>query len=196
METPFILIAPVIGVAVLIAIPFVAGIGEKSWWRRPVAVFSLMFIAVCWASFTRLATYTPWSPKMTAWSGAVIPAAYVDHHTPLERQGALVFQDKQCRNCPSLGGIRGGPGPALGAVAPRLPEDQLYRQVLLGGGNMPAYGSTLSPAETTALVHFLITLHPGYQPAATDASRFIAGQNDVPPKSTVERGGGQTNHAP
>ena len=196
METPFILIAPVIGIAVLLAIPFVAGVGEKSWWRRPVAVFSLMFIAVCWASFTRLATYTPWSPKMTAWSGAVIPASYVDHRTPLERQGALVFQDKQCRNCHSLGGIGGERGPALDEVATRLTEDQLYRQVLLGGGNMPAYGSTLSPAETTALVHFLITLHPGYQPAATDASRFVAGQNDVPSNSTVERGGGQHTHTP
>ena len=155
METPFILIAPVVGIAVLIALPFVAGVGEKSWWRRPVAVFSLMFIAVCWASFTRLATYTPWSPKMTAWSGAVIPVAYLEHRTPLERQGAQVFQDKQCRNCHSLGGIGGQRGPALDDVANRLTEDQLYRQVLLGGGNMPAYGSTLSPAETTALVHFL-----------------------------------------
>ena len=29
---------------------------------------------------------------------------------------------------------------------------------------MPAYGSALSPAETTALVRFLETMHPNYQP--------------------------------
>jgi ubiquinol-cytochrome c reductase cytochrome b subunit len=61
---------------------------------------------------------------------------------------------------------------------------------------MPAYGSTLSPPETTALVHFLVTLHPNYEPAATDASRFVAGQDNVPKNSTVERGNGQTNQAP
>ena len=74
--------------------------------------------------------------------------------------GANVFQEKQCRNCHAIGGVGGQRGPALDAVATRLTEDQLYRQVLLGGGNMPAYGSALSPSETTALVHFLETLHP------------------------------------
>ena len=73
-------------------------------------------------------------------------------------------------------------------------EDQLYRQVLLGGGNMPAYGSALSPAETTALVRFLETLHPNYQRPATDASRQVAEQGGLPTsKSTVERGAGQIN---
>jgi hypothetical protein len=51
-------------------------------------------------------------------------------------------------------------GPALDLVATRLTEDQLIRQVLQGGGNMPAYGKNLSLSETTALVEFLETLHP------------------------------------
>ena len=42
-------------------------------------------------------------------------------------------------------------GPALDSVAVRLTQDQLIRQVIQGGGNMPAYGKNLSPAETTAL---------------------------------------------
>jgi len=192
METPFILIAPVVGVVILIALPLVAGVGEKSWWRRPVAVSSVMFIAICWGVFTHLGTYTPWSPNMNAWSGAPVPAQYLERHTPLERQGANVFQEKQCRNCHALGGLGGQRGPALDDVATRLTEDQLIRQVLLGGGNMPAYGSALSPAETTALVRFLNTLHPHYQPVANDASRQVVGQGGVPPDSTVQRGGGQT----
>jgi ubiquinol-cytochrome c reductase cytochrome b subunit len=176
METPFILIAPVVAIAALLGLPFVAGIGEKSWWRRPVAVFSLMFIAVCWGVWTNLGTYTPWSPKMDAWSGAVVPVNLLRSRTPLERQGANVFQEKQCRNCHQLGGNGGERGPALDEVATRLTEDQLYRQVLLGGGNMPAYGSALSPAETTALVRFLETLHPNYQPPSQDASRRVVAQ--------------------
>ena len=126
METPFILIAPVVAIAVLIGLPFVAGIGEKSWWRRPVAVFSVMFIAVCWGVWTNLGTYTPWSPKMDAWSGAAVPVNLLGSRTPLERQGANVFQEKQCRNCHELGSQGGERGPALDEVATRLTEDQLY----------------------------------------------------------------------
>jgi ubiquinol-cytochrome c reductase cytochrome b subunit len=191
LETPFILLVPPIAIAFLIALPFVAGIGEKSWWRRPVGVFAVMFIAICWGSFTKLGTYTPWSPHMDAWSGAAIPPAFLHNRTPLERQGAAVLQEKQCRNCHSLGGVGGLRGPALDEVATRLTEDQMIRQVLLGGGNMPAYGATLSPPETTALVRFLDTLHPANQPPATDASRQVVSDSGVPPHSTVEHGGGQ-----
>ena len=37
METPFLLIVPAVGIAVLFALPFIAGEGEKSWRRRPIA---------------------------------------------------------------------------------------------------------------------------------------------------------------
>ena len=55
----------------------------------------------------------------------------------------------------------------------RLTQDQLIRQLIQGGGNMPAYGKNLSPAETTALVAFLQTLHPPGQAPARDASRDV-----------------------
>ena len=191
METPFLLIVPPIAIAILLALPFVAGIGEKSWWRRPVAVFSLMLIAVSWGVFTHLATYTPWSPHMEAWSGAAVPVKDIIHTTPLERQGANVFQEKQCRNCHSIGGLGGERGPALDNVATNLTEDQLYRQVLQGGGNMPAYGNALNPSETTALIRFLETLRPNYEPAAADASRGVAQTGTIPPNSTTRAGQGQ-----
>jgi ubiquinol-cytochrome c reductase cytochrome b subunit len=38
---------------------------------------------------------------------------------------------------------------------------------------MPAYGKNLNPAETTALVKFLETLHPAGQRPAEDGSRAI-----------------------
>jgi ubiquinol-cytochrome c reductase cytochrome b subunit len=38
---------------------------------------------------------------------------------------------------------------------------------------MPAYGTNLSPAETTALVAFLETLHPAAQAPAHEAAREI-----------------------
>src|SRR5438445_12414260 len=111
---------------------------------------------------------------MNAWSSQPIPAEFLQGRTALERHGALVFQAKQCHNCHSLDGKGGQRGPALDTIALRLTEDQLIRQVIQGGGNMPAYGKNLSLAETTALVAFLKTLHPATQAPARDASRAIA----------------------
>lgn len=111
---------------------------------------------------------------MNAWSGDPVPEQYIHGATALQRQGALVFQVKQCRNCHSLSDSGGQRGPALDGVAARLTRDQLIRQVIQGGGNMPAYGSNLSPAETTALVAFLESLHPAGQTPARDASREVA----------------------
>jgi ubiquinol-cytochrome c reductase cytochrome b subunit len=108
---------------------------------------------------------------MSAWSSDSIPVRYLDHATPLVRQGAVVFQVKQCRNCHSIGGRGGERGPALDDVATRMTIDQLRFKVVTGGGNMPAYGKNLSPAEIEALVSFLETLHPANEPAAYDASR-------------------------
>jgi ubiquinol-cytochrome c reductase cytochrome b subunit len=170
-ETPVLLIGPAIALAVLFALPFVAGEGEKSWKRRPIAVLTILLAAVALGSLTHLAEHTPWSPVMDAWSSEPIPDQYLKGRTALQRHGALVFQVKQCHNCHSLDGNGGERGPALDQVAVRLTQDQLIRQVVQGGGNMPAYGKNLSPAETTALVAFLETLHPAEQAPARDQSQ-------------------------
>jgi len=170
LETPALLVGPVVVILFLILLPFLFGEGEKSWRRRPIAVLTVLLVAVSLGTFTHLAEYAPWSPQMNAWSGDPIPARFLQSTTALERQGALVFQLKQCRNCHSLGEKGGQRGPALDAVAVRLTQDQLIRQVIQGGGNMPAYGKNLSPSETTALVAFLMTLHPPGHIPARDAS--------------------------
>ncbi len=182
-ETPILLIGPAIGIVALLALPFVAGEGEKSWKRRPIAVLTILLVAVILGTLTHLAEHTPWSPVMDAWSSLPIPSEFLNNRTALERRGALVFQVKQCHNCHSLDQQGGKRGPALDRVALRLNQDQLIRQVIQGGGNMPAYGKNLSPAETTALVAFLKTLHPAGQAPAHDASRAIAlGAGEVSPE--------------
>jgi ubiquinol-cytochrome c reductase cytochrome b subunit len=170
LETPVLLIGPAIALMVLLGLPFFAGEGEKHWKRRPIAVLSILLTAVALGTFTNLAIHTPWSPVMDASTAAAIPPGLLAKRAPIEIQGALIFQSKQCHNCHSLGDIGGKRGPALDAVAVRLTEDQLVRQVLQGGGNMPAYGKNLNPAQTTALVAFLETLHPDGQAQARDAS--------------------------
>jgi ubiquinol-cytochrome c reductase cytochrome b subunit len=173
LETPFLLIGPVLAIIGLLLLPFLSGEGEKSWKRRPIAVITVLMIAITLGTFTRMAQIAPWSPHMNAWSGDPVPDRYIHGTTALERQGALVFQAKQCRNCHSLGNTGGQRGPALDSVAVRLTQDQLIRQVIQGGGNMPAYGNNLSPAETTALVAFLEILHPATQSPARDAARDL-----------------------
>ncbi|MEO7028780.1 MAG: cytochrome b N-terminal domain-containing protein [Acidobacteriaceae bacterium] len=173
IETPVMLVAPILVIAGMLLLPLFAAEGERHWARRPVAVLSVSVIAVTLGIFTHLGTYTPWSPVMNAWTSNPIPPKYLHNRTPLERQGALVLQDKQCRNCHMLDGAGGQRGPALDSIATRMTEDQIIRQVLQGGGNMPAYGNALNPSETKALVRFLVTLRGNDLPPAIDASRGL-----------------------
>src|SRR3989449_585331 len=63
-ETPLLLIAPPLIIIALLALPFIAGEGEKSWRRRPVAVLTIVLVAVSLGTLTHLGGYTPWSPVM------------------------------------------------------------------------------------------------------------------------------------
>ncbi len=75
LETPFLLIVPVVVIiGSLLLLPLIAGEGEKHWSRRPVAVLMVALIAVTLGVFTRLGTYTPWSPIMDAWTSDPVPA--------------------------------------------------------------------------------------------------------------------------
>ncbi len=160
METPALLIGPVVVILGLLLLPFLSGEGEKSWRRRPIAVLTILLIASHARDVYPSRGVCALESADERLERGSVPAAIPAWQTALERQGALVFQVKQCRNCHSLGESGGQRGPALDSVAVRLTQDQLIRQVIQGGGNMPAYGKNLSPAETTALVAFLETLHP------------------------------------
>ena len=121
---------------------------------------------------------------MSAWSADPFPADLLHKATPLVRQGAVIFQAKQCRNCHSIGGSGGERGPDLDYVATRMTTDQMRFKVVTGGGNMPAYGKNLSPPEIEALVSFLETLHPANEPPAYDpARRALASPSGTAPAS-------------
>src|SRR5262245_28527452 len=170
LETFLILTAPIVGIAFLFVLPFLFGTGEKSYRRRPVAFLSVVVILLGIGILTYMGTNSPWSPHMEAWSSDPMPVKYIKGRTPLEMSGALVLQNKQCRNCHSLGGVGGQRGPALDEVATIMTSAQLVRQVIQGGGNMPAYGKNLSPPEVTALVAFMRTLHPPNESPAHDSA--------------------------
>jgi ubiquinol-cytochrome c reductase cytochrome b subunit len=168
-ETFIILVFPVLLIIALLLVPFLGNRGERAPSRRPAAVLLVIVGYTTLGVLTYLGISAPWSPKMTAWSGDPIPERMVKNSTPLQLQGAIMLQNKNCRNCHALDGIGGRRGPDLTTVGTRLTSDQLIDQIsngTPGGGNMPAYGKQMKPAEMTALVDFLVSLRPaGQQPA-------------------------------
>ena len=63
-------------------LPLIASEGERHWERHPVAVLMVSAIAVTLGIFTRLGTYTPWSPIMNAWSSDAVPVKYMHGNMP------------------------------------------------------------------------------------------------------------------
>jgi len=49
-ETPGSAIGPVIVIGALLLLPFLSGEGEKSWRRRPIAVLTILLVAVTLAT--------------------------------------------------------------------------------------------------------------------------------------------------
>jgi ubiquinol-cytochrome c reductase cytochrome b subunit len=175
-ETFLMLVFPLLLIGILFLVPFLSNRGERAPSRRPVAVLAVIVIYTVLGVLTYKGTTSPWSPKMTAWSGDPVPENMVQTSTPLRLQGAALFQNKDCRNCHALEGIGGQRGPDLTAVGTRLTHGQLIDQIsngTPGGGNMPAYGKQISPAEMTALVAFLENLRPAEQPRARSAATRI-----------------------
>ena len=123
-----------------------------------------------------------------------VPASTVDGNS--ERaygpgaERALVFQAKQCHNCHALGGAGGQCGPELDSVAAQLTTDQLIRQVIQGGGNMPAYGKNLSPRRPPRSWPFLrhFTRRDKRQRVRLPAP-LRSGRTNRPPMSSEVHGG-------
>jgi ubiquinol-cytochrome c reductase cytochrome b subunit len=170
METFGLLVVPPVVILILFALPFFNNTGEKSWRRRPIAVLTVVLTYMVMGILTYLGYTSPWSPQMDAWSSAPTVASRVKGRAPLELQGLVVMQNMQCRNCHAIEGVGGQRGPDLADVGSRLTKDQLVRQVVQGGGNMPAYGKNLSPYEVEAVVSYMVSLRPEGEPAARDST--------------------------
>lgn len=177
-ETLIILGMPLVLVGALCLVPFVSNRGERAPSRRPVAVLSVVVILTVIGVLTYYGSAEPWSPVMDAWSGDLVPVGLIRDRSPLQLQGAVVLQNKQCRNCHALEGSGGKRGPDLAGVGIRLTRDQIIDQIsngTPGGGNMPAYGKQMKPAEMTAVVEFLVSLRPpGQKPAVPAAAEGTA----------------------
>jgi ubiquinol-cytochrome c reductase cytochrome b subunit len=171
LETPIILILPPVLIGALFLVPFISNRGERAPSRRPMAVLLVVTAYSLLGVLTYLGHTSPWSPVMDAWTRDPIPESLVEHSTPLQLRGAAVFQFKNCRNCHALDGVGGHRGPDLSHVGAKLTRDQLIDQVsngTPGGGDMPAYGKQMNPAQMEAVVDFLVSLRAAGQAPARD----------------------------
>ncbi len=187
VETFIMLVFPVLVFGALLLVPFVSNRGERAPSRRPIAVLLVIVAYTTLGVLTYQGVVAPWSPAMEAWTADPVPVRLVENSTPRELQGSLVFQYKNCRNCHALDGVGGRRGPDLTTIGTRLTRNQLIDQVsngTPGGGNMPAFGKQMSPAEMALVVDFLVSLRPeGAAPARTDdgALAELPAKRDSPP---------------
>jgi len=155
IEDVFIIGFPLALGLLFVSLPFLAPYGERSPRRRPWAIGIVVFSGVSIAALVNLGSNAPWSPDLS--TNLTLPAEVKQGLSPTALQGATVFEQRGCINCHRIAGVGGQRGPDLTTVGKRLTSNELTWRILNGGRNMPAYGATMTPQDTTALVEFLST---------------------------------------
>jgi mono/diheme cytochrome c family protein len=75
-----------------------------------------------------------------------------------QAHGAAVFEETGCKQCHTVGNTGGKKGPNLSGVGRRLNPDQIRKQVMTGGKQMPPFGDVLQPPELDDLIVYLRSL--------------------------------------
>ncbi|HVW20231.1 MAG TPA: cytochrome b N-terminal domain-containing protein [Opitutaceae bacterium] len=158
VEGYVMILAPILIVVVLLLAPLMGSTGERHWTRRPwcigVVLLSVLLIGSLWIA----GADSPWSPNFSA---QPLSASVVGATSGPVAEGARLFHDRACLNCHLIERYGGRRGPDLTYVADRLTPNDIMIRIVNGGGNMPAFGATLKPAELNDLVAFLETRRRG-----------------------------------
>jgi len=163
LTTWVILLAPLVGILVLISVPFISNRGERHPLRRPWAIGAVLMIVMMIATLWIEGTRAPWSPDLDA---KPLPAHVVGTTTGPLAAAAKLFYDRGCEYCHQIGGYGGTRGPDLTYIGDRLDKSQIVITIMNGGYNMPAYASVLTPEEVEDLSIFLSARKRGYSAAA------------------------------
>lgn len=154
IESYVIFLGPIVVGMILLAIPFIAGKGERSPMKRPWAVAGVVVTVAFVFSFWYLGIKAPWSP---AFKTKPLPVTLVPTGDTPAAHGAKLFYSKGCQYCHLVKGYGGTKGPDLTYVAQRLSPDDMKIRIINGGKDMPAFGGSLTDKELSELVAFLKT---------------------------------------
>jgi ubiquinol-cytochrome c reductase cytochrome b subunit len=153
-ESVVIIGLPLFAFVFLFLVPILWPDGERHWSRRPAAIAAVALPLLAYVSLTVAGIASPWVPKL---EGGTLPAGVTQDLGDAERRGAGLFVSKSCFACHAIEGAGGRRGPDLSHVASRMSRDQITARIATGGGGMPAYAGSLTPAELDDLVTFLLT---------------------------------------
>jgi ubiquinol-cytochrome c reductase cytochrome b subunit len=154
IETVVLAFGPVVLGIILIAMPLVFRGGERHPQRRPWAIGIVVIMVTIVVLFSIEAVKSPWSPDFNAkpLTSQVIGEVGAEAQT-----GAVLVFNKGCLYCHRISGDGGLRGPDLTDVGNRLNNQELTIRIVNGGGNMPAFGPSLTDKDLKALVAFLNT---------------------------------------
>ena len=144
---------PLVGVLLLLAIPFLAPRGERHVLRRPWALIGVGLSLGVVAALTVIGFQAPWSPNFKA---VPLTAVVMDQPTESQTKGMDLFNTKGCLYCHDIAGHGGHRGPNLTDLGQRLDKDEVVVRIVNGGQFMPAYGGSLSKDEIEDLAAFLL----------------------------------------
>ena len=160
LENYVMVVAPVLIILVLIAVPLVSSLGERHPARRPLGVAAVIFIAFGLGAMSLAGKNADWSPRFSA---APLTADIIGASSGPVYDGAMVFNEKGCLFCHTIDGHGGKRGPDLSYIADQLTRQQMTLRIMNGAYNMPVFAHILSTTETEDLLAFLATRRkPGY----------------------------------
>ena len=149
-----IILAPLLAIVALIALPLVSNKGERSPSRRPWAIGIVAVTIGMVFSLTVVGMREPWLPHFDA---PPLSAATIGSTDPAVIRGAALFHSQSCILCHKIGNDGGVRGPNLTQVGARLTPDQLTWRIQNGGSSMPPYAGVLNAQQLRDLVAFLAT---------------------------------------
>lgn len=145
---------PLVGLVIMVAIPFLSRKGERHPYRRPWALIAVFLSLAVIGGLTVVGMKAPWSPRFDA--VPLSKAVFVEEPDRNQLRGMELFNSKGCLYCHNVSGHGGHRGPDLTRVGDRLNHREAVIRMVNGGKLMPAYGGVLSKQEIEELADFLL----------------------------------------
>src|SRR5579875_503856 len=159
LSSAFIMLAPLLGILIVLLVPPIWNTGERHPRNRPWAVAATIMVWLTVGALWIEGIRAPWSPRFEA---KPLPSSVVGASNGPIFRGAALFHDKGCEFCHEISGYGGQRGPDLTTVGDRLTPNEITIRILNGGYNMPSFAGILKPEELDDIVAFLEsrTAHP------------------------------------